>query len=57
MKLKALQDFSYFYMGFTKEVKSNEVFEVEDKIGKDFIQQGLVEEVKEVKKSKKEEVI
>ena len=47
MKIKALQDFSYFYMGFTKAVKSGEVIEVENKLGNEFIQKGLAEEVEE----------
>jgi hypothetical protein len=46
MKVKALIDFKYFNNSGHFEVKKNEIVEIDEELAKDFIRQGLVEEIK-----------
>ena len=52
MKIKALQDFSYFYKGILTLVKSGEVLEVEDRIASEFIESKLASKFVESKIAK-----
>ena len=55
MKIKALQDFSFFYKGIVTLVETGEVLEVEDRIASEFIESKLASKFVESKIAKKVE--
>lgn len=52
MKIKALMDFKYFNNSGHFEVKKGDEVEIDDELAKDFIRQGLVEEIKIMEEAK-----